>query len=76
MPDVRGVPFSPSSVVTECLGDVSLESDWEFVEPQPSSLSKKRASFWRVSQEEIRHESSLVQKELGLENGITNKKKR
>ena len=76
MPDVSGVLFSPSSVVAECLGDVSLESDCEFVEPQPSSLSKKRAFFWTVSHEEIRYESSPVQKELGLENGITNKKKR
>ena len=54
------VPVSPSSVVTECFGNVSLDSDWEFVEPQSSSLSKKRAYCWTVSQEGMRYESSPV----------------
>ena len=31
---VIDVLVSPSSVVTECCEDVSLVSDWEFVEPQ------------------------------------------
>ena len=56
--DVTVVLVSSSSVVTECLGDVSWHSDWEFVEPQSSSFSKKRAFVWAVSQEEVRHESS------------------
>ena len=42
------------SVVTECLGDVSLDPDWEIVEAQSSSFSKKRAYVWTVSQEEMR----------------------
>ena len=43
VPDVTDVLVSPSSVVTE-LCDVSpCDSDWEFVEPQPFSFSKKRA---------------------------------
>ena len=42
MPDVTMVPVSPSSVVTELFEDVSLDSDWEVVEPQSSSFSKKR----------------------------------
>ena len=43
VPDVTDVLVSPSSVVTE-LCDVSpCGSDWEFVEPQFFSFSKKRA---------------------------------
>ena len=42
VPDVSVVPVSPSSVVTDCFGDVSLVSDWEFVEPQSSSLQEVR----------------------------------
>ena len=57
VPDVSVVLVSPPSVVTECFGDVSLDSDWELVQPQSSSLSKKRAYFWTVSQ----YESSPVQ---------------
>ena len=34
VPVVTDVPVSPSSVVTECFEDVSLDPDWEFVEPQ------------------------------------------
>ena len=34
--------------------------DWEFVEPQSSSLSKKRAYCWTVSQEGMVYESSPV----------------
>ena len=57
VPDVSVVPVSPSSVFTGCFGDVSLELDWGFVEPQSPSLSKKR-TFWTVSREEMRSESS------------------
>ena len=39
---VLHVRVSPSSVVTECCGDVSLGSDWQFVEPQSCSFSEKR----------------------------------
>ena len=60
VPDVTAVPVSPSSVVTVFFEDVSLDSDWEFVEPQPCSFSKKRAFFWTVSQEEMRYGSSPV----------------
>ena len=34
---------SLSSVVTEFCDDVSVESEWEFVEPQSFSLTKKRS---------------------------------
>ena len=45
VPDVIDVPVSPSSVVTE-LCDVSpCCSDWEFVEPQSFSFSKKACAF-------------------------------
>ena len=40
---VTDVSVSPSSVVTECYEDVSLDSDWEFVEPQSFSFSQKRS---------------------------------
>ena len=57
--DVSVVLVSPSSVVTGFLGDVSLESDLELLEPQSCSISKKRA-FWTVSQEEMRYQRSPV----------------
>ena len=60
VPDVTVVLVSPSSVVTECSGDVSLDSDCEFVEPQSSSFSKKRAFVGTVAQEEMRYECSPV----------------
>ena len=60
VPDVAVVLVSPSSLVTECLGDVSLDSDREFVEPQSSSFSEKRAFVWTVSKEEMRYESLPV----------------
>ena len=44
VPDVTVVLVSPSSVVTEHFEDVSLDSDWEFVEPLCFSFSKKRSS--------------------------------
>ena len=43
-----------------CFGDVSLDSDLDFDEPQSSSFSKKRSFVWADSQEETRHERSPV----------------
>ena len=40
---VTYVPVSSSSVVTEFCDEVSRDSDWEFVDPQSSSFSKKRS---------------------------------
>ena len=57
VPAVSDVLVSPS-VVTECFDDVSLDLDWEFVESQSFSFSKKRAHSWTVTQEEMRYESS------------------
>ena len=58
VPDVTVVLVSLSSVVTECFGGASWDLDWESVEPQSSSFSKKRAYVWTVSQEEMRYGSS------------------
>ena len=59
--DVTVVPVSPSSVVTECFfEDVSLDSDWEFVEPQSFSFSKKRSSELEENQGEMGHGGSAV----------------
>ena len=58
VPDVTVVPVSPSSVVTELFEDVSLDSDWEFVDPQSLSLSKKRSS--ELEQGEMVYEGSPV----------------
>ena len=43
VPVVTGVLVSPSSDVTKCYEDASLDSDREFVEPQSFSFSKKRS---------------------------------
>ena len=51
---------SLSSVVTECFEDVSLDSDWEFVEPQSSSFSKKRSIVWEENHEEMSYEGMPV----------------
>ena len=53
--DVTLVPVSPSSVVTEHFEGVSLDSDWEFVEPQSFSFST-----CTVTQEEMRFKGSQV----------------
>ena len=39
---------SSSSVVTECCDGVSMDSDWDFVEPPSSSFSRKRSLDWRI----------------------------
>ena len=64
VPDVTDVLVFPFSVVTELCDGFSLRSDWEFVEPQSSSFSKKRSFVWTVSQEDIRYESSPVKAHL------------
>ena len=57
VPDVIDVP---SSVVTE-LCDVSpCCSDWEFVEPQSFSFTKKRAHYGTDTQEEMKYEGPPV----------------
>ena len=60
VPDVTDVPVSPSSVVTELCDCLSCCSDWEFVEPQSFSSSKKRVHYCTATQEEMRFESSQV----------------
>ena len=57
---VTDVCVSPSSVVTKFCDGFSLDSDWEFVEPQSSSFSRKRSLDWAASQEEMRCEGSPV----------------
>ena len=54
------VLVSPSSVVTELCYASPCCSDWEFVEPQSLSLSKKRAHCGTDTQEEMRYEGSPV----------------
>ena len=49
VPDVTDVLVSPSSVVTELCDISSCGSDWDYVEPQSFSLSKKR--IWTTTQE-------------------------
>ena len=60
VPDVTDVPVSPSSVVTEFCDVSSWCSDWEFVEPQSFSFSKKRAHCCTSTQEGMRYESPPV----------------
>ena len=56
LPVVNDVLVSSSSAVAEMNETVSSDSDWEFVEPQPISFSKKR---WIVCAEtEIQEEMS------------------
>ena len=56
------VLVSPSSAVTETCEDVSLDSDWEYVESQSSSFSpkKKRSDVWAVPQGGMSYEGSPV----------------
>ena len=53
VPDVIDVLVSPSSVVTEFFDGVPCCSDWDFVEPQSFSFSKKRAHSCTVTQEDV-----------------------
>ena len=42
--------------MTECYEDVFLDSDWELVESQFFSFSKKRSIVWEENQgERLRH---------------------
>ena len=52
---VVGVLVSLSSVVTECWDGVSLDSDWESVEPQSFSFSKMRSVVSEENREEMSH---------------------
>ena len=52
--DVTDVPVSPSSVVTEFCDGFSCCLEWEVVEPQSFSFSKKRSFYCTVTQEEMR----------------------
>ena len=58
VPDVTDVLVSFSSVVTELCDVSSCCSDWEFVEPQSFSFSRKRALCCASTQEEMRYEGS------------------
>ena len=63
VPDVTDLLVSPASVVTEFCDGSSCCPDWELVEPQSLSFSKKRAHC-TVWQEEMKSESaSAIQKE-------------
>ena len=55
---VSDVLVSPSSVVTECFDDVSLDLDREFLESLSFSFSKKRPFIGTVFQEIMRYEGS------------------
>ena len=58
VPYVTDVPVCPSSVVTELCDVSSCCSNWDFVEPQSFSFSKKRIGT--TVQEEMRYEDSPV----------------
>ena len=60
MPVVTDVPVSPSLVMTESCDDVSVESDWEFVEPQSFSFSKKRSIVCAENEGEMSYEGTPV----------------
>ena len=57
---VIDVLVSPSSVVTECWGGVSLDSDWEFVEPRSFSCSNERSVVLEENREEMSYEGTPV----------------
>ena len=58
--DVIDVPVSPSSVVTELSDVPPCCIDWELLEPQFFSFSKKRVHWCTDMQEEMRYEGSPV----------------
>ena len=60
VPVVAVVSVAPSSVVTEVCDGFSLDSDWEFVEPQSFSFYKKRSSVWEENQGEMGYKGSPV----------------
>ena len=58
VPVVSDVLASPSSVVTECFDDVSLDPDWEFVESQSFFFLQEASVRWDLVQEIVRYEGS------------------
>ena len=62
--DVTDVFVSPSSVVSEFCDGFSGCSDWEYVELQSFSFSKKRVQCCTITQEEMRYESTQVKAPL------------
>ena len=60
VPVVTDVHVSPSSEVTEFCDGSCRCSDWEFVEPQSFSFSKKSALCCTSTQKEMRYEGSQV----------------
>ena len=58
---VSGVPVvtAPSVVTVMCAG-VPSDSEWDFVEPQSSSFSKKRSVVCVESQEDMNYEGTPV----------------
>ena len=60
VPDVTDVLVSPSSVVTELFDVSPCCLDWDFVELQSFSFSKRRAHCGIDTQEEMRYEGSPV----------------
>ena len=61
VPDVTHVLVSPSSLVTELCDEYSFCSDWDFVEPQSFSFSKKRVHSCTVAQKEMWSEEPQVE---------------
>ena len=57
---VTDVPVSPSSVVAEVCDGFSFGSDWEFVEPQLFSFSKKGWIVLEENQGEMSYEGTPV----------------
>ena len=55
---VNDLLVSPSSAVAEMREGVSTDSDWEFLEPQCFSFSKKRSFVCAESQGEMSNEGS------------------
>ena len=60
VPDVTDVLVSSSSMVTELCDGFSCGSDWDFVEPQHCSFSKKRVHSCTDAQKEMWSEEPQV----------------
>ena len=54
------VCLSPTSAVAEMCEGVPSDSDWEFVETQPFSFSKKRSCVCAENRGEMSYEGSPV----------------
>ena len=66
VPDVTDVLVSPSSVVTELCDVSSCCSDWEFVEPQSFSFSKKASTLLMIPLALVQNSNDTVEEEQGL----------